>query len=113
MRLSRDSKLTYWREIMQEWEASGETQQAFCENKGIKYGNFAKWRQRLKRHSEASGSLDEQKFIPANIVNDASVNNNEALDYILCLKGDVEIKIPTTCPTSQLEIIFGMLGLSR
>ena len=36
-----------WRAIVDQFEASGLSQRAFCEQAGISYGTFARWRRRL------------------------------------------------------------------
>jgi hypothetical protein len=38
---------TYWREQIDTWQASGESQQAFCQQHKLSYHRFTYWRRKL------------------------------------------------------------------
>jgi ribosomal protein L32E len=38
---------TYWREQIDAWQASGESQQAFCQQHELSYHRFTYWRRKL------------------------------------------------------------------
>ena len=38
---------TYWREQIEAWQASGESQQAFCQQHELSYHRFTYWRRKL------------------------------------------------------------------
>ncbi|WP_425507038.1 IS66 family insertion sequence element accessory protein TnpA [Teredinibacter haidensis] len=42
-----------WRTLIIPWDASGQTQKAFCEAQGLCYRNFNQWKSRLKRQSSS------------------------------------------------------------
>jgi transposase-like protein len=44
-----DKKREYWRELIAEQEASGETIRAFCEERGVGDQAFYYWRKRLQK----------------------------------------------------------------
>jgi hypothetical protein len=47
-------KQACWESIIAEWEASGQSQKAFCEARGLVFPTFAYWRQRIISAAEAS-----------------------------------------------------------
>lgn len=44
---------TYWREQIDAWRASGETQQAFCRQHELSYHRFTYWRRKLADREKA------------------------------------------------------------
>ncbi len=52
---SAQDKRAYWREQISQWRVSGQSQKAFCGERGIAQSTFQWWRGRLSR-SPASGA---------------------------------------------------------
>lgn len=108
MILSRESKQKYWKGLVEEWEFGDETQNVFCERKGISYASFTKWRHRFKKSSE-HGDGDVQNFIEAKMNDDSDMQ----CDFRLTLSSGISLTVPTNCTTSQLTKLFSALGLLK
>jgi hypothetical protein len=45
-----------WQRLMEEFAASGQTQRAFCDGRGVAYSTFCYWRRRLRKEEPSSAS---------------------------------------------------------
>ncbi len=62
-----------WKNLITQWESSGQTQKAFCNAQGLCYRNFSQWKSRLKRQS--SSILEDalaSDFIPLSVAQESS-----------------------------------------
>lgn len=108
MRFTRESKCDYWRNTINEWETSNETQVAFCDRKGIKLHNFTKWRHQLKA-DQLSKEESGNGFIEATVISSPTSDTNSHLSYTLNLGDSIVLTIPSTSTTSQLQTLFRAL----
>lgn len=46
---SPDTRSQYWKEQINAWQASGQSQQAFCRAHDLNYPNFGYWLRKLRR----------------------------------------------------------------
>ena len=44
---SKPGRSAYWQDLVDQWSLSGLSQAAFCRKRGITYGSFTWWKQRL------------------------------------------------------------------
>ena len=59
-----DARAAYWRERIEAWRLSGQSQQAYCRANDLSYPRFIYWRRRL---TEADGSSQRRRlsaFVP-------------------------------------------------
>jgi len=59
MRRGESVRARFWRELIADWERSGQTQAAFCQARGVKQGTLAWWRRQLRRASAGATSPRE------------------------------------------------------
>jgi len=90
--LHQDKK-SYWKQIMEDWQRSGISQQQYCEIKKINFHTFSYWRGHLKGESdEKAGAVKTiNKFMPITIVSNDEIKADEEL--ILYLRNGRKIKI--------------------
>ena len=50
--MSDTTKLDQWTKIFTEWEASGQSQKTYCEERGLALSLFSYWRKRLRECTE-------------------------------------------------------------
>lgn len=102
-------KRKHWRQIIANWEQSELSQTEFCKQQGVKYSNFAKWRQRLRE-------LDSQpRLLPATVATETlAVNGSEDLPttFKITLDNRHVIELPLTLSGNQLQAIFKSLGFN-
>ena len=64
---NRKSRAEYWQQQVNAWEASGQSQRAFCDANGLSYANFGYWSRKLRadgaKRQQASGS----GFVPVTL----------------------------------------------
>lgn len=48
-----ETKREYWRKLIVEQQASGQTARPFCRERGIGEGSFYQWRKRLRQENQA------------------------------------------------------------
>lgn len=60
MRRGESVRARFWRELITDWERSGQTQAAFCQARGVRQGTLAWWRRQLRRASVGATSQRER-----------------------------------------------------
>ena len=56
----------YWRQQITVWQASGQTQKAFCEANGLNFHRFGYWRRKLLHRADA-GRKKDSGFVPVTV----------------------------------------------
>jgi len=110
MTLRTHKSRRYWQTLITEWEASNETQKAFCERKAIRYAGFLRWRQRLKA-SNAPIKPDSDVFLPLQVceVTQQIATTNPV--FSLGLNQNYRLEIPCTASRADLTKLFTVLGI--
>jgi hypothetical protein len=65
-------RAAYWRELSEAWEASGQTQMAFCRQRQVNPGTFAWWRGELARRARGEagprrGGTPRSRFVEVRV----------------------------------------------
>ena len=84
-------KLRYWRSVLSDFEKSGQSGQAYCKEKGIRYTAFANRRRRLAGHRGVSTKKVERT--PVRQIEFAEVTVKPSLPQ-------------SSHPVERLEIVF-------
>ena len=50
---SREARADFWRAQIDSWQASGQSQLAYCEAKALSYPQFVYWRRKFRRPAVA------------------------------------------------------------
>ena len=66
---------TYWQEQMQAWEASGQSQTAFCRTNDLNYHRFGYWRRKLSPTVEQQSSHRASNFVPVTVGSHSQTND--------------------------------------
>ena len=85
MTVSREARTEAWRTHVDTWQASGQSQRAFCQDHALNYAQFTYWRRKFqatKPTAEASSG-----FVP---VRYASPSSDQGL--VIALANGVELR---------------------
>ena len=55
---------SFWQRQVADWQASGLTQKAYCEEQGLRYTAFGYWVRKLRREAEPSPGKKPTCFVP-------------------------------------------------
>ena len=61
---SRETRADFWRAQIDSWQASGQSQAAYCEANALSYARFVYWRRKFRRPAVAERSGGRQGFVP-------------------------------------------------
>ena len=95
-----------WQELIKEWENSGKTQKDFCENNGLKFKDFKRWRTQglseglftprvrsLPKNSSTFQTFSEIKLDDDS--NHLSSHNRQSTKHLeVCLPYGIVLKLP-------------------
>lgn len=79
----------YWRKQIRSWERSGQTQAAFCRDRGLSVSAFGWWKSEFKRRKALAGCgegklRDSGVFVPVHVEsNSVRVGNDDRLEVVL------------------------------
>jgi len=84
-----------WHEIIKSWEASGQSQRAYCQSHGLNYNQFRNWRHKGVKsglfQSAASNigkrSVEAPSFSEVEVVQQAD-------STVVSFEGVIEVKLP-------------------
>lgn len=105
--LSTRSQKTNWLEIIHDWEASAETQKAFCKARGIDYRTFIGQRSKL-----ATKRKKTQRLLPVKLTaeNPSGIAVRSSKNLILHFQNGATLSIPTPVDPDALKIVLSCLG---
>lgn len=55
---------THWQALVDAWQRSNQTQRVFCQEQGLCYQQFSKWKRRLKPEALPAPDITGTAFIP-------------------------------------------------
>jgi hypothetical protein len=61
---STDTREQYWRAQIDAWQASGQTQQAFCKANDLNYPRFGYWLRKFRRQGVVAEPRRASGFVP-------------------------------------------------
>ncbi len=76
---------SFWQGQVADWQASGLTQKAYCEEQGLRYTAFGYWVRKLRRAAEPSPRKKPTCFVP--VVPDTATGLSLALPNGLEIRG--------------------------
>jgi putative transposase len=83
-----------WQTFVDQFEASGLTQRAFCQQTGISYGTFSRWRRQLKVvHDQPPRALQTSDLFVEVSADATSTSATPAWDVELQLGRDVVLRL--------------------
>ncbi len=61
-----DTRAQYWKEQIDAWQASGQSQQAFCKANDLNYPNFGYWLRKFRRQGAVAPATAHRRsgFVP-------------------------------------------------
>lgn len=71
-----------WQALVDAWQQSNQTQKTFCQEQGLCYQQFSKWKRRLKSEVSDDADIAETAFIPVHWQS-AQPSPSEGLPIIL------------------------------
>ncbi len=57
----------YWQEQIKNWETSGQTRTACCEQHALNYHRFGYWYQKFQQQAQESSTAERANFIPVSV----------------------------------------------
>lgn len=101
-----------WQALVQECDASGISQRAFCERRGLALSTFCQWRRRLER--EAGGAGEERpvapsglRLIPVRVLDEAPASGASGLAVVV--GGGVRIELACDFDGTTLKRLLATL----
>ena len=55
---------SYWRQQIEAWQSSGQTQQDYCKANALSYHRFGYWRRKFRRQAQPVQSQKGSGFVP-------------------------------------------------
>jgi transposase-like protein len=98
-----------WGELVQDYEASGQSQRAFCAERGIGQSSLRYWKRRLEQKSGPEGAPIAQgpRLVPVKLVEDASVPADSGLAVVM--PGGVRVEIARGFDAPTLACVLATL----
>ena len=99
-----------WEELVRDYEASGQSQRAFCAARGIGQSSLRYWKRRLEQGSGAEGAPIAQgpRLVPVKLVEDASASADSGLAVVM--PGGVRVEIARGFDAPTLACVLATLG---
>ena len=92
----RSAKAEYWQGIVDQFQQSGQTVQAFCTEKGLSVPSFYQWRRRLRDGDAATASgIVPVKLLPA-------ASNDLAESIQIVTPNGFVVRVSSSLPTETL-----------
>jgi len=105
-----------WRELVQGWPRSGETQAEYCRRHGISVSNFHRWRERLRQAMPSSepalngDALQPVKLLPVRLADHRLQPSPEAAAALtLVFANGLRLEIAAGCDPSILGPVVDLL----
>lgn len=67
-RTQREARADYWQTQIASWQASGQSQIAYCKANNLKYPRFVYWRRKFRQADETARRGGRAAFVPATYV---------------------------------------------
>jgi len=96
-----------WPKIVSNWERSGLSQKAYCEQYHIKPHIFSYYRNKLRAAKKRDKKLIPLKAMPMN----ANASSDYSSDYKLKLNNGAVLSIPQAAEPNGLQVLLKMLGV--
>ncbi len=101
---SRSMKKAYWQKHNESWQASGLTQQKYCEQENINLTTFSWWRSKGLKNKTCQPS----KFIPA-VVKESIPTHSQA-DIQIVFPNQIKVILPSNLSADVLVLFVKRLG---
>jgi len=100
-----ESRVRFWKEQVEAWQASGQTQQAFCLSHDLNYARFGYWLRKFRRQAMDKPHTPSSGFVP---VTQSTVADTTGLS--LRLPDGLEIRGISTDNLPLLRQLLGYLS---
>jgi hypothetical protein len=99
-----------WRALVAGYEASGVSQRAFCERRGVALSTFRYWRARLERtaREERPALPQALQLLPVQIVADPAAGTDSGI--VLRAGAGVRIEVASGFDAATLQRVLATLG---
>ena len=101
-----------WLELVKGWETSGQTQSAYCQDKGLKKATFGKWRSKFitsgevkslavnkrDKNNDKSGTKSSGGFIPFDVVSSKHSSIGNMIEIMLPHGIIVKVPVDASAP---------------
>lgn len=85
---------SYWRQQIEAWQSSGQTQQAYCRANELSYHRFGYWRRKFRQQSQDAQSQKGSGFVPVTRAGPSPAGLSLAFPSGLVLRGIVSDNLP-------------------
>ena len=101
-----------WQALVKDWESSKQTQQAFCQERGLCYRQFNQWKSRFKQESlsEQENNVAPQ-FVPIQLKTPASLVSPSGVQVVLPNGIRIEVSSEHHMPV-LISSVKALAGLS-
>lgn len=101
----RSVKAEYWQGILDQFQQSGQTVQAFCTKKGLSIPSFYQWRRRLRGGDTTATGLVPVKLLPA-------TPRDAAVPIQIMTPNGFSLRVDSSIPTAALARLLRTVASS-
>lgn len=105
-----------WRELVQGWPRSGETQADYCRRHGIAVSTFHRWRERLRQETQprqpalSADALQPVTLLPVRLADRPPPPSQEAVAALtVVFTNGLRLEIAAGCDASTLGQVVDLL----
>jgi transposase-like protein len=101
-----------WRALVREYEASGLSQRAFCQRRGLVVGTFRQWRRQLASAAGSTGAVQELtpavRLVPAQVLEERAGAVGSGI--VVVTAAGVRIEVAAGFDAVTLQRVLASLG---
>ena len=98
----RPEKVRAWRALVEAWERSGQSMNAFCRARQLTRSNFDRWRRILAAESSESSSTPSAAFVPLHVVTEPMAE--------VVLRSGVVVRVPLAAAAEAVTRLVTAVG---
>jgi hypothetical protein len=92
-----ESTESHWRQLIEEWSRSGQTQPAFCRQRDVSLWSFRSWRGRLLKRDGQRTRRSPRRFTPVEVIPSANGSTVE-----ITLTNGRTLRVPSALDPQQV-----------
>ena len=91
-----------WRELIEAWNQSGQTINAFCRGRKLTRSNFDRWRRILAREPSESKPASSSAFVPLRVIAEPMAE--------VVLRSGIVVRLPLGADPEAVTRLVGAVG---
>lgn len=88
-----------WQQLVNEWQDSGKTQLAFCQERNLCYRQFNQWKSQFRKEKASDKAGNEGHFIPVTVAKPSPVDPHQVE---VILPNGIQIRFQRSEPVAKI-----------